>query len=160
MHKSILITVFALTAACSTEPNSPDPAAGMYRLESVTQNRTAPPFTVHIESSRTAVRNRSEVLSDMLELRADGTWEERTVWRYTDYEIPSASVPAFPGESAGTFHRERGQLVLTSTISAGASGFLASVGLPATSVVTADTLFIPGGPPGFIAWLPRFTRIP
>src|SRR4051812_16289155 len=160
MHKALWIAFTAFATACGTEPHSLDPAVGTYQIASVNQSRMTPPFTVHIEGSRTGFRNRLEVLTDTLDIRADGAWEERTNWRYTDYEAGSAVSLLF-SSSAGTFARDaEGHLLLTGAATAQASaGFLATVGLPAVATVTADTLFIPGDLSS-VAWQPRYTRVP
>ena len=117
------------------------------------------PATVHIESSRTAIRLRFEIFADTLQLSTDGTWEEHSTWRVIDYQgaSPVATLSATTGQ--GTFVRDvQNRLVITAAAAAG--GFLSSIPKPdpAPIALMSDTLLVPSVN-GVVVWDPRFVRV-
>lgn len=102
------LTMFGTTACGDDEPSGPGASvAGAYNLSTI--NGDAVPATVY-EGSELGFYYKVEVLSGLLTLRANGTFDDVTTIRETEGNNPPESSVV---EASGTFVREGNTLTLT-----------------------------------------------
>jgi hypothetical protein len=157
-----LVASITVTAACG-EGVGPKPFAGTYGLFRVLETET-PPVTVYIGSTRTTIYQRIELLADTLELKADGSYVERSVTRSTLNETTSTpTVTIDTSMGLGTFSVTGADTLsfLANTMPAHCA-FLCGLQMKTATnvVVRADTLAFQNVVFGGLHWDPRFGRRP
>jgi hypothetical protein len=138
----------------------PPPFAGTFALSTVF---TASPLPVVLyqQSTRTTVLNRTEILADTLVVDANGTWQERTTYRYTENPESAPAVSYLSATGTGTWAIDSLGL-LKFTLDAGQGAMLYNLGMKEATLVdaTANELSFHDVIQFNLDWKPHFARVP
>jgi hypothetical protein len=114
-----------------------------------------------VQSTRTTITSRSEIFADTLVVGVDGTWQERTTYRFTE-NPETAPVVTYPTASGFGIWAVDTAGVLTFRQGSAIGGMLYNLNLqPGTVVETSgDALQFKNVLQFGLDWKPRFTRLP
>ena len=157
-----MIFASGLAVGCA-DGLGPRSFAGSYGLTAVFEPGRPLPVTVYVGSNRTTVFIRVEAIADTLELKGDGSYVERSIYRITENETTNPIVTIDTSMGYGTFSvNDEGTLTFLANTEPANCAFLCGLQMKTATTVLArsDTLAFQNVVWASQTWNPRYVRRP